>query len=106
MTNRYAHIRTLVELRKNIRQFPTLADTHLRNTLIESLPPKHATIYRWICSHGSENITSSFIVAGWQMSQNQAADMLRELWEFGLLKRTGQLSEDGKRFIYEVEDRN
>lgn len=102
MTKRFAHIRTLVELRQNIRQCWKLADTHLRNTIIESLPPKHATIYRWICSHGGENITSSFIVAGWRMSPNQAADMLRELWEFGLLKRTEQLSEDGKRFIYEV----
>lgn len=102
MTKRYQHILTLVELRKNIRQFPTLADQHIYNTIVESLPPAHSKLYRWICSHGGENITTSFVVAGWNYTEQYASSLLNELWRFGILEREPH-QEDLKAYIYRIK---
>lgn len=98
---RFEHIRQLAELRENIRQFPTLADDHIRHTIVENLPPAHAKLYRvmkvneWVAV--SENVATVF-----NIRQNQAADMLRELHEFGLLERQENHNENGKMFVYRV----
>lgn len=101
MSKRYQHILTLAELRRNIREFPTLADQHIYNTILESLPPTHRKLYRWIRSHGGEGITTSFVMTGWRYTETYASSLLNELWQFGLLERAPQ-NDNPRVFEYRV----
>ena len=101
MTKRFNHLHKLAEIRRDIYVFPDSTDLILKNAIIQALPPTHKKVYEWLCSHGG-NEPSSFVVAGWNMAHNQAADILRELVEFGLLERHEERNANGKRFIYTV----
>lgn len=105
MTKRFSHIHTLVELRRNIRQYPTLADTHIRNTIVESLPPAYRKLYDWISQgtfHGEVN--TNMVMKAWDWKPNMASTALNELWQFGLLTRTEYTDANGKGFKYTVAE--
>lgn len=101
MTQRFNHIRTLVELRENIRQFPTLADTHIQNTIVESLPPGYRKIYDWIVSC-EQPVTSPMVMQAFEIKHNHASSVLNELWQFGLLERVEQVDSHGRVFVYKL----
>lgn len=101
MTKRFAHIHSLVALRTAVLEYPNPADA-VHDAIVDALPPGYRKVYNWIISHGGENITSGFVVAGWRIAPNHASTLLNELWQFGLLKRTVQVDEHGKRYVYEV----
>lgn len=105
MPKRFAHIHTLVELRRNVRQHPTLADTHIRNTIVESLPPAYRKLYDWINQgiYGGE-VNTDMVIRAWDWKPNYASTMLNELWQFGLLSREEYTDKRGKGYRYKVAE--
>src|SRR5262245_26546042 len=103
MTARFAHIRKLVEIRCDIHAFPENADRILRNAIIQALPPGYHKIYDWIgsCYHP---VTSAAVAKAWELKQNHASTLLKELCGFGLLKRTEHIDESGRVFLYTQVD--
>ncbi len=104
MTKRYQHILTLVELRENIRQFPTLADEHIHNTIIESLSQAQRDLWYWIleCSDMSAGfIVTNDVVVTFNYTEQYANCLLKELHEFGLLQR--EKYHKGNGYIYRVK---
>jgi len=65
--------------------------------LVEALPETHARAYR--ACVGKPNITSDYFT---EWEQNQASDILKELYEFGLLTRYETIDENGKHYNYNV----
>jgi hypothetical protein len=100
MTKRFAHIRKLVEIRRDIHAFPDNADRILYNAIVRALPAQYHKIYDWVgaCYHP---VTSSVVAREWGLQQNHASTLLNELWQFGLLKRTEYTDERGAGFKYE-----
>lgn len=107
MSRRFAHIHTLAELRRNVRQYPTLADTHIRNTIIESLPPAYRKLYDWINQgiYGGE-VNTNIVMKAWDWKPNMASTALNELWQFGLLAREEYTDEHGKGYKYKIAEHN
>ena len=103
MTKRFAHIRQLVALRKQLQQSPVLADELMHTLIVESLPPAYLHLYRWIveCDH---SITSNMVMLAWNWQANMASTALNELWQFGLLKREEYRDEHGKGYQYTIAD--
>ena len=98
---RFTHIRKLAEIRRDVYAFPDSTDVILKNSIIQALPDVHKRVYEFMCSHGG-NEPSTFVMTGFNMAHNQAADTLRELYEFGLLEREETRNENGKRYIYRI----
>lgn len=103
MAKRFAHIHTLAELRRNVRQHPTLADTHIRHTIVESLPPAYRKLYDWINQgiYGGE-VNTNMVMKVWDWKANMASTALNELWQFGLLERTEYVDTLGKGYKYKI----
>ena len=100
MTKRYQYTRLLVELRENVRQFPTLADEHIHNTIIESLSEAQRELWRWMLFCESDTITAE-VVATFDYTEQYANCLLKELHEFGLLEREKYAVGNG--YIYRVK---
>ena len=100
MNKRYQSIRLLVELRENVRQFPTLADEHIHNTIVESLSDAQRDLWYWIVENEGDTVTAD-VVATFGYNENYASMLLAELHEFGLLEREKYAVGNG--YIYRVK---
>lgn len=100
MNKRYQSIRLLVELRENVRQFPTLADEHIHNTIIESLSKAQRDLWYWILECEGDIVTSD-VIATFNYTEQYASSLLKELHEFGLLEREKYAVGNG--YIYRVK---
>jgi hypothetical protein len=104
MTKRFAHIQALVALRTSVLEYPNPADA-VHDAIVDALPPGYRKVYAWICQgvYGGK-VTTPMVMKAWGWKSNMASTVLNELWQFGLLKRSEQVDEHGKRFVYEVAD--
>lgn len=102
MTNRYAHIRHLVELREAVSRNPEMADQHIYNTIVENLPTAHSQLYRWMCSTYTGKASTEIVMREWGYSNGYASTLLNELWQFGLLDRRAS-DHHPKFFTYQVK---
>ena len=102
MNKRYQSIRLLVELRENVRQFPTLADEHIHNTIVESLSKAQRDLWYWIVECEGDTVTSDVMVT-FNYTEPYASSLLNELWQFGLLEREMVIDDSGKRYRYSVK---
>lgn len=100
MAKRYQSIRLLVELRANVRQFPTLADEHIHNTIIESLSEAQRQLWYWLVECEGDTVTSDVMVT-FNYTETYAASLLKELHEFGLLER--EKFAVGNGYIYRIK---
>jgi hypothetical protein len=99
MTKRFAHIHKLVELRRDIQVWPDNADRILRNAIIQALPPGYHKVYDWIGTCYAP-VNTAMVMKAWDLKPNHASTILKELWEFGLLKRTETVDRSGRVFMY------
>lgn len=100
MAKRYQFTHLLVELRENIRQFPTLADEHIHNAIIESLSEAQRDLWHWIVECEGDTVTAEVMVT-FDYTNQYASSLLKELYEFGLLEREQYAIGNG--YIYRVK---
>lgn len=89
MKERYGHLRRLGRVLDATRH----AYAATLQTVVEALPANHARAYR--ACQSDKGISADYFI---EWEYNQAADTLRELYEFGLLIR---YQIDG-RYIYKM----
>ncbi len=100
MTARFAHIQKLVQVRRDIQAFPDGADRILYNAIVRALPQGYHQVYDWIGAC-YQPVTSGMVAKAWNLKQNHASSLLKELHDFGLLKRTERVDDNGRVFLYE-----
>lgn len=98
MTNRFGHIQELVFLRGQLRKFPNQTDRLVKESIILSLPRQYRQVYDWIAAR--QPITSAMVAEAFGINQNHASTLLKELHEFGLLKREQKIDGNGRTFWY------
>ena len=89
MKERYGHLRRLGRVLDATRY----AYISVLKTLEDALPPNHARAYR--ACKSDKGISADYFI---EWEYNQAADTLRELYEFGLLLRY----QIDRRYIYRM----
>jgi hypothetical protein len=116
MTRRYVGLHKMMKLREQIRECPEQTDQILRTYVLTELPRFHREVYLHVfertinastqCPQDVDSsfnlrdaLTSRYIADWFDIQQNYAADVLRELTEFGLLKR----EKVGGAWWYEVK---
>jgi hypothetical protein len=100
MANRFAHVQKLVQIRRDIQAFPDNADRILFTAIVRALPKQYHQVYDWIGAC-YQPVTSGAVAKAWDLKQNHASTLLKELHDFGLLKRTERIDEGGRTFLYE-----
>lgn len=110
MTKRFAHIHTLVELRRDIAKYPESADAIIRVAIVNALPPKYNNLYQWIRgllrSRRLQWVTTADIMKAFYWEANMASTALKELHGFGLLSREEYTDGHGKGYKYKIAEDN
>lgn len=103
-TERHKHLRDIGSLMTGAYHTYFMARMMLLDNLSEN--QRRAWDYIWCMKNDTRMVfgSSTFVNAfGWQ--QNYASDVLRELTEFGLLKRREVVDANGKFYTYEIAQR-
>lgn len=101
MTQRNAVLHTVAETYRRIQENPENSPALMRALLIELLPPQQKQIYAF-CQRAAEPITSLDIEEVFNLTQNHASSLLKELWEIGLLERQRVVNQETRYFEYRV----
>lgn len=102
-TKRFGHIQSLVTLRAQVASEPSESDRIIRRAIVDALPDGYRKIYDWIGSCYYP-VTSRSVARAWDIKPNHSSSVLKELWQFGLLKREASTDEYGMFYEYRIAD--
>lgn len=98
-TKRFAHVQQLVAVREALARGEADPDLIVTQAIITALPVKYRAVFHFVKSHRG-NVPSSMVSVAFWRAQNYSSSILNELWQFGLLERVEEITENGKRYLY------